>query len=81
MRESEALKFFPLIQMEKLQGFDANQAMVQVAMMKQQRETMGENPSQYPGEQGPPGERPQPTSEAGAIESANAQNQPQVGAM
>jgi|GEM_PF-4995255 len=81
MRESEALKFFPLIQMEKLQGFDANQAMVQMAMMKQQRETMGENPSQYPGEQGPPGERPQPTSEAGAIESANAQNQPQVGAM
>lgn len=79
MREAETLQFFPLVQMEKLQGIDANQLMVEMAMAKQQNELAAAAPQPIAGEQGPPGERPQPTSEAGAVESANAQNQTDVG--
>ena len=89
MREAEALQFFPLVQAEKLQGFDANQIMVQMAMAKQQGEVasaqpeVGQPQGQPAGQQGQPTgqgqELPQPTSEAEAIESANARNQPNVG--
>jgi hypothetical protein len=77
MKESESLMFFPLIQMEKLQGIDANMMMVQMAMQQQQANIMGAMPPPA----GPDGQRPEPTSEGDAIDSANARNQTQVGAM
>lgn len=79
MREAETLMFFPLVQMEKLQGFDANQLMVQIAIAKQQNEVAASAPQPLPGEQGQPGESPQPTTEQGAVESANAQTQTEIG--
>ena len=77
MKSAETLMFFPLIQMEKMQGIDANSMMVQQAMMQQQANIAGAMPP----EPGGPGQSPQPKSEGEAAESANAQTQTHVGSM
>lgn len=72
MKDSEAIEFFPLIQMERMQGGDMGGMMVQNAMLQQQANIMGAMPP--PG----PGQGPQPGSEAEAVQSANQKSETQV---
>ena len=73
MKQTTAMEFFPLIQMEEQQGVDLNPYFAQTAMAIQ---AMAAQPPQGPGGNG---DSPQSRSEGEAQESAQAKGQTQVG--
>jgi len=77
MKESEVLKFFPMIQMEEQTGQDFSQVLAAQSAAQQMISPL---PAEQGGEvPGGPGNTPQPMTEGDAIQSANQKTQTQVG--